>query len=216
MFILNKLHSKTKKIKKAFILLLCLLLILSAPVCILERRLGKIRDGLSEISAQDYASDAIVKGVEEVTDEEKITYDDIVKIIRDKSGTINSITTDAKLMNRISAEVNKKVGNLLEDVETYSMKIPISTVLGEQIIAGSGPSIRMNVTLTGMANTDFDSTLISAGINQTRHRIMLNVVAIVSVIFANSVKTYNVDYQVCLAESIVVGITPSAFAKVAY
>ena len=68
--------------------------------------------------------------------------------------------------------------------------------------------------MIGTASTNFENVFDSAGVNQTRHQIMLNVSADIYVVFGGSVKNYTVETDVCIAENIIVGITPQAVAQI--
>ena len=54
----------------------------------------------------------------------------------------------------------------------------------------------------------------AAGVNQTHHRIMMNITVNTYVIHAGNVTVVPYQTNVCIAESIVVGITPQTFAEI--
>ena len=62
-----------------------------------------------------------------------------------------------------------------------------------------------------MVATDFKSEFVSAGINQVRHRIYLEVLTNVSVVAPLITKEMSVTTNISIAETILVGDVPDSF-----
>ena len=68
--------------------------------------------------------------------------------------------------------------------------------------------------MTGITTTDFENEFTAAGVNQTHHRIMMSITVNTYVIHSGNVTVVPYKTNVCIAESIVVGITPQTFAEI--
>ena len=99
-------------------------------------------------------------------------------------------------------------------MKSYVIKIPFSVLFSEQLINGRGPKIPMIFVMTGITTTDFENEFTAAGVNQTHHRIMMNITVNTYVIHSGNVIVVPYKTNVCIAESIVVGITPQTFAEI--
>lgn len=204
-----------KRLKpKIVITLLLIILIVSVCVILIELRLKNVRDEMSEFTARNAAAGSILSGVEETVHNANYYYDDLVTIVRDEQGNIKSLVTNTSRLNTVSNAVNRNVDSRINHVETYPVSIPLTSIIGSELVSGMGPDITFRVTLTGTASTSFDNVFDSAGVNQTRHQIMLKVTVKTYVIFGASVTKHTVSTDVCIAENIIVGITPEAIAQI--
>lgn len=199
--------------KNIIIILAVLFLFFIASVVFIEFRLKLIRDEMAEFTARNAAAGAILNGVEETVRNAGLYYNDIVDIHTDKSGQVKSIQTDTAKLNTVSNAVNRNVDKRVSELKNIPVKIPFSLFSGDEILSGLGPSITFYVTMTGSASTKFKNVFDSTGINQTRHQIMLDISVDVYVIFGKKIDKYNVRSNVCIAESIISGASPNAFAQ---
>lgn len=204
------------KRSRGFIIFILSLFFAAAAILIafIGLRLKSVREEMSEFTAKNAAASAILCGVEETIKDAKFYYSDVTKIVRDDYGNVKSIITDTAKLNTVSNAANRNVDRRISSLSVDPVKIPLSTLLGSEFVGGIGPKVTLYVTMVGTASTDFENVFDSAGVNQTRHQIMLNVSADIYVIFGKSVKNYTVETDVCIAENIIVGITPQAVAQI--
>lgn len=199
---------------KIIIALFVLILIAAGTVVFIEFRLKNIRDEMSEFTARNAAAGSILAGVEETVHNADYYYDDLVTIVRDEQGNIKSLVTNTSRLNTVSNAVNRNVDSRINTVRTYPVSVPLTSIIGSELVSGIGPDVNFYVTLTGTASASFDNVFDSAGVNQTRHQIMLRVTVKTYVIFGASVTKHTVSTDVCIAENIIVGITPEAIAQI--
>ena len=72
----------------------------------------------------------------------------------------------------------------------------------------------MQILPIGAVQTNFDTEFVSAGINQTRHKIFLSLRTTVSLIIPTGSQLVEVNSTVPIAESIIVGEVPDSFVDV--
>jgi len=112
---------------------------------------------------------------------ENINYDEIVIINRDENDRIDSIQTDIVKLNRIyadlSLDIQKSFWSFLKRKYQF-----LWGGIRKSLFAAGGPKINVRVIPTGSVETDFESEFVSAGINQTRHRIYLEVKTTVGIV----------------------------------
>lgn len=74
-----------------------------------------------------------------------------------------------------------------------------------------GPKIQIKLLPTGSVTTDFKSEFESAGINQTIHRIYLNVACKLTIVTPYDSIEADIINQVLMTESVIVGEIPEAY-----
>ena len=187
---------------------------IGALLIMAEIRISNIRKELVNYSARNAASAAATAGIENSLDTDRVKYSDLIKFGRDENGNIVSVTTDAYALNKIGNNIGTEIDNIINEMKSYVIKIPFSVLFSEQLINGRGPKIPMIFVMTGITTTDFENEFTAAGVNQTHHRIMMNITVNTYVIHSGNVTVVPYKTNVCIAESIVVGITPQTFAEI--
>lgn len=179
-----------------------------------EIRISNVRKELISYAARNAASAATTAGVENSLDTDKVRYADLIKFSRDQSGNIVSVTTDAYYLNKIGNNIGDEIDKHINQMKSYIIKIPFSVLFSEQLINGRGPKMPLVFVMTGITTTDFENEFTAAGVNQTHHRIMMSITVNTYVIHSGNVTVVPYKTNVCIAESIVVGITPQTFAEI--
>lgn len=179
-----------------------------------EIRISNVRKELISYAARNAASAATTAGVENSLDTDKVRYADLIKFGRDQSGNIVSVTTDAYYLNKIGNNIGDEIDKHINQMKSYIIKIPFSVLFSEQLINGRGPKMPLVFVMTGITTTDFENEFTAAGVNQTHHRIMMSITVNTYVIHSGNVTIVPYKTNVCIAESIVVGITPQTFAEI--
>ena len=78
-------------------------------------------------------------------------------------------------------------------------------------MAGRGPGIKIVITPIGNVETDLKSEFIAQGINQTLHRVYLQVKCNVSILTTFQNMEKEIINQVLLIENVIVGNIPNTY-----
>ncbi len=79
------------------------------------------------------------------------------------------------------------------------------------MFSGIGPSVNLKISSAGDVETDLRSEFISQGINQTLHRIYLQINSKVKILTPIKILHEEISNQVLLAEHVIVGEIPSTY-----
>ena len=117
-------------------------------------------------------------------------------------------------LNRLQAGLTQRITLYLAKLRHQSVFIPLGTLLGGAIFSGRGPQVEIRLVPAEFVKTSITNVFEGAGINQTRHQIMLKVqVQMTAIIPGYSVSTQT-DTDICLTETVVVGLVPEAYTVV--
>ena len=142
---------------------------------------------------------------------QEYTYDDFCKIVKDTNGNITLISANVLNVNNISSNIALKIQEALNNKDNEIFYIPLGSFTGSKFLAGRGINIEIKMSTIGNVETNLKSEFISSGINQTLHKIYLEVTCNVIVLTPfNSVEEKIVN-QILLAEAVIVGITPNTY-----
>ena len=141
----------------------------------------------------------------------KYTYEDLINVIKDENGNIKMIGTNIISVNEIISDIPIKIQEELEKSENNNFNIKLGSFFGSKIFSGMGPNINIKIQLDGTVETDLKSEFTSQGINQTLHRIYLDVVCKVSILTPVNVISEAIKNQVLLVEGIIAGEIPESY-----
>ncbi len=201
-----------KRHRKIIIPIAAVLLLSSVGMLLfLELRIKGVRDELSALEATSVASSAFTAGLNASLEDYKLNYSDIVSFTYDENGNIKSLSTDIVTLNTLGNTIGDNTDKYINSVGTYEIKLPISSLLGGQMLSGIGPDISFYVTMRGLTSTNFINKFSDEGVNQTLHQIFLSVTIKTHVIFGGEVQIVEYNSEICIAESVIVGMTPNTF-----
>lgn len=179
---------------------------------ITELRLKPLVMAMSEIKARLIATQAINDAVGKKTSRE--TFDNLIKVSFDNEGKVRLLQANTIEMNRIAVDTTLSIQNEITDIKTSEIRIPLSNIFGSQLFANMGPRISINIQPAGSVNVNFNPQFETAGINQTRLTIYLEVNTTVKIIAPLGYKKIEVSTQIPVSESIIVGDVPQSYISV--
>lgn len=198
---------------KIIIAAAAVMLAAAALLSVIELRLKSLRTEFAAAEAQNTAASAVSDGLEKTLEQYKINYDDVVNFTYGDGGNIKSLSVDIITLNTLGNEIGKNIDENIKNVESYKVRIPVTLLFGGELTSGIGAKIPFYITMKGSSSNKFTDIFESAGVNQTRHRIMLEVSVSMYILFGGKMTEVEYKSNVCVAESIIIGATPSTFAN---
>ena len=192
---------------------LCLFLMIAAVWLLLvwaDARLRPQLHALAAMQAMQAEEHAMNDAVLRVLGDGQ--YDALVTVVQNDAGRVSSIQTDALQINVLKGRISEAACGALA-AHTLTAAIPVGSLTGLDILAGRGFALHVPVRTAGCAVSDVQSVFSDAGVNQTVHRLMLTVHAEVCLSMAKTQKTQTLAYEVCIAETVIVGDVPQFYAN---
>lgn len=141
-------------------------------------------------------------------------YSSLVTLSSNGDGEITSVQSNVVNINRLKTNVNERVEREIERLSAMEFRIPVGTLLGLQLLHGKGFTVGMSVMPLGYATTTIVSEFTEAGINQTLHRIIIEISADVDALIPGYQTRVPVKTSIVAAETVIVGRVPDAYTHV--
>lgn len=138
-------------------------------------------------------------------------YDSMFSIEKDAEGNVSMIQMNMYRVNIIISDIAYYIQEQMKKPENSSVGIPLGSLLGIDLFSGYGPSIKMKVVLLGGVETDLRSEFIAKGINQTLHRVYLQIDCPVQILSSYKTMVEKISNQFLLAENVIVGRIPDTY-----
>ena len=157
---------------------------------------------------------AINNAVLEEIERQDADYSALVTLTQNNDGEVTSVESNAVGINRLRTGVSQRIERELARLPYIDIAIPIGTLTGLQLLHGKGSCIGMTMHPIGSASATIISEFTEAGINQTRHRIIIEIDAGVDAVIPGYSTRVDVKTTVVAAETIIVGRVPEAYTRV--
>ena len=205
-----KYYTRRKKHKNLLILLIIIIIIFTFNTLLtfFDRAVMPSVTEIAKIMAKSKALDTINQTSVKILSNE-FNYDQMIKIEKDKDGNIILIQADTVKLNYIASELAIECNNNLKDMEDNKIKVPLWWMTDKSAFFNLGPKITMNIEPIGNVSTSYESKFESAGINQTRHKIYLNVNAKIRIKLPIKDEQFDVETQIPVSDTIIVGKIPN-------
>lgn len=199
----------------ALILTLLLGVALAGTVIVcLEMRLRPIVYTVARAQATNALTAVVDGAIASDLSARQVGYVDFVDIQRDATGSITSMSTDMAAMNLLRAEIVSDVLTALDGVDVSEIRIPLGSLLDTDLLWAKGPDLHVQSMRVGTVSAEFHSSFSEAGVNQTLHRINLEVSVPLTLILPGGKTDLTVETGLCVAETVIVGAVPETYLTI--
>lgn len=153
----------------------------------------------------------------EITNEEttkvmnKYNYDTFFTVEKDENQNVKLITANVLKINVVTSDIALNIQKALNESERASTSIPLGSVTGIKMFSGMGPRISIKLATVGNVETDLKSEFVAQGVNQTIHRVYLEINSTVNILTSFSTIQRTITNQVLIAENVILGEIPSTY-----
>jgi sporulation protein YunB len=188
-------------------------LLLTAAFLVLENNISQVILDRAYANAYSLAVKVINSAVADVM-HTGITYEDLITVHLSDQGQVTMLQANTIRMNELATMAALQAQEKLQEENNQVIQIPLGAALGINFLAGSGPNISVRILPVGAVSTQFITEFESAGINQTRHKILLSAKTTVRLVIPTGAKQVELVSNIPIAESIIVGAVPDTFVDV--
>ncbi len=196
---------KKKKGYKIFIIVICIFLAFNGITNFIKAPLI----ALCKINSESLATSISGKVVQEIMG--GLGYLDLVTLDKDENGSILALRANVVEMNKIATQITNRIQEEYMELEDMYIKIPLGYFTGNELLSGVGPDFTVKIIPAGTVNTDYKTEFISTGINQTRHRIYLEIKSEMTIVAPFTNEVVEVINNVNVAETVLIGNVPDTF-----
>jgi len=177
---------------------------------------GKYRQVIGELAqtqvkntTSDLTNDAIAKQIAAGN----IQYDRIVYFEKDLDGRITALKTNMSEVNRLKTDILNIINDEILALDHSDIGVPLGSLFLPELLSGRGPAIPVHILSIRNSDAVFLSDLTQAGINQTLHKLIMEVSVDVSVLVLGQTSSFTLTSEVVVAETVIVGQVPDTFLQ---
>ncbi len=149
--------------------------------------------------------------VKNAVESEDLVYNDFVTLNYNENGNISSIVSNTAFINFFKTDLSIKAAQTVDQCGDFNLLVPWGTLLGSEIFSDKGLELKVESSTYGFAVTNVYSTFESVGINQTLHKIYVELTLSATAYIGNYKIDEKVTDQIPVAETIIVGDVPNSY-----
>lgn len=186
-------------------------IVLLALLILLLAHLRPVLTSMASARVSNSVNRIVAAAVEEAIQRGDINYEAFVTFEKDATGRVTALRSNVAEVNRMQSAISEEILHRLSEVSTSELRIPIGTLTGSALLSGRGPSITVRMQAVGSASAVFRNEFSAAGINQTRHQILLEVDVYMSILLPGIRTSTTVANEIAVAETVIVGSVPESY-----
>ena len=186
-------------------------LVLTTVACMAIIHMEPILVSMATARVSNTVNRIVVEAVNDAIQGGEIDYGVLVEFEKDAEGHVTALKSNMAAFNRLQSRIADDILLRLSEVSTTTLAIPIGTLTGSSLLAGRGPALKVKMQSVGSTTASFRNTFGSAGINQTRHQILLDVQVNMSILLPGFRTSTKVNNEISVAETVIVGSVPENY-----
>lgn len=189
-------------------------MVLTGLLVIMDLSFRPIIETVNAYECHEMVSRVINDAVLAELENENADYSKLVNLTTNADGEVISLESNVMNINKLKTRIAQRLEREIERLSEVDIQIPIGTLLGIQLLHGKGFCVGMTVQPMGFATASIISEFSDAGLNQTLHRIVIEINAEVDAIIPGFSTRVPVKTTIVAAETVIVGRVPNAYTHV--
>ena len=196
---------------RRYIGILLFLLLLFLAFYLFFARLQPLMGDLAVARVSNQASKLVSSAINEAILSGEVDYARLIDFEKDDTGKVTALKSNMAEFNRLQTQIDSNILQHLSEVSLSTLSVPVGTLTGITLLSGRGPVINVKMQSVGSSTSRFENEFSSAGINQTKHRIVLNVDVRISILLPGTKTSTTVSNSYVVAETVIVGSVPETY-----
>ena len=142
---------------------------------------------------------------------EDVSYTDFVTVIYNEQNKITAINAKTAKINLLARQIASITEKSVESLGDDGIDVPFGAFTGVDILSGYGTPVNVRFVPVSAVNCDFVSEFKSVGINQTLHKIYMNIYVDLQIVLPANIDKIKVSAQVLVSENVLIGEIPQTY-----
>lgn len=204
---------RNKPQNKLLIILISIIIVAVLIFILIDQGIKPTIIAMSEAKVEYIAVLAMNNAVNQILGN-NVKYSDLTDVLTDKDGKISMVQYNTILINTLARETSSLAQDEIRSLGAEGITVPLGSITKSKLLSGTGPDIKVTIIPVGSVSTNFSDEFKQAGINQTRHKIYLELKTQVRIVVPLGSDIINVSTKVPITETLIVGEVPDTYVNV--
>ncbi len=138
-----------------------------------------------------------------------LSYESLISQTRGDEGSIKSLTVDYQSLNLFKSKLAQDVQSRIDKINSVEVYIPFMSLFSDKFYSAAGFPVKVKVMSDENVRIEFEDKFESAGMNQTRHQILVKITAEMGVNLPVRGNGDDIVTEIPIAETVIVGEVPT-------
>jgi len=143
-----------------------------------------------------------------------VAYQQLINVSTDAEGRVTLMQPDTVKITRLVTSVARDLEEKISGLSREDIKVPLGLLTGNSLLADKGPNLTVALLPLGSVSVNIHDEFSAAGINQTRHSIMLDIVVDMGILLPFQTTFTQISDTLPIVESVIVGPIPETYFSV--
>lgn len=175
-----------------------------------------LRPILEQVAAQQVHL-AVVRLINEAVYDQLgngVAYQQLINVSTDAEGRVTLMQPDTVKITRLVTSVARDLEEKISSLSREDIRVPLGLLTGNSLLADKGPNLTVALLPLGSVSVNIHDEFSAAGINQTRHSIMLDIVVDMGILLPFQTTFTQISDTLPIVESVIVGPIPETYLSV--
>ena len=199
-------------IRRIGFLILILLAVILLGFTLFRVRMDPVLSSLAKSKAAAETSRLITQAVTRKISQGDLSYERLICFEKDFEGRVTALKTNMQQVNLLKGSILRELNRDIMKIDQGKIGIPLGDLIFPELFSGIGPNIPVRILSVRRSGADFTSDFTQAGINQTLHRLRMQVKVEGTILVLGKIQTFSASGSVLVAETVIVGQVPHTFS----
>ena len=201
------------KHRKLLLLTAMLLAVVVLVICLMKTRIGPNLEEIGRLRANIMVSQIVNKALnEQLYGHENM--DELLIREYDGDGQLELLQANTQAINLLITEISLELQQQYADRPEDIYSVPLGTLMGDKLLSQASPRVDMHIIPISVSSIDFETEIESAGINQTKYKVYMDLESQVKVAAPLVSETFKTSTTVLIAEAVILGTVPDNYVNV--
>lgn len=204
----NKRNSKNKYIKKVLLIFIILVIVFITSVRAVTPLFNRLCSDRAKSTATLITNEETTNAIKDYK------YSDFIIIHKDEDGNVLMLESNMKNINNVTSDVAYRIQTKINNSGDDDVTISLGSFTGINLLSGRGVKVPFRISTIGNVETNIKSEFVTQGINQTIHRLYLDIECSISILTPFNTIDETITSKLILAENVIVGEIPEAYYNI--
>lgn len=142
-----------------------------------------------------------------------VAYQQLINVTTDDSGRVTLMQPDTVKITRLVTSIARDLEENLSNLSRSDIKVPLGLLTGSLLLADKGPNLVVALLPIGSVSVNIHDEFTAAGINQTKHTVMLDIVVDMGILLPLQTSFAKITDTLPIVESVIVGPIPETYLE---
>lgn len=143
-----------------------------------------------------------------------VAYQQLINVTTDDSGRVTLMQPDTVKITRLVTSIARDLEENLSNLSRSDIKVPLGLLTGSLLLADKGPNLVVALLPIGSVSVNIHDEFTAAGINQTKHTVMLDIVVDMGILLPLQTSFAKITDTLPIVESVIVGPIPETYLNI--